>query len=43
MKFSKFYYVSSLLNKKRNSKNIKKKTTHNAFKNIKRIKINELN
>ena len=40
MTFSKFYYISSLLNKKRNNKNIKKETTHNAFKKIKSIKIN---
>ena len=43
MKFNKFYYVSSLFNKKTNNKNINKKTTHNAFKKIKSIKINELN
>ena len=44
MKFSKFYYVSSLLNKKKTkNENIKKKTTHNAFKKIKSIEINELN
>ena len=43
MKFSKFYYVSSLLNRKTNNKNIKKKATHNMFKKIKSIEINELN
>ena len=43
MKFSKFYYVSSLLNKKTKNKNIKKKTTHTAFKKIENTEINELN
>ena len=40
MKFGKFYYISSLLNKKRNNRNIKKETTLNVFKKIKSIKIN---
>ena len=44
MKFSTFYYVSSVLSpifRKRKNKNKKKKTTYSAFKKIKSNKINE--
>ena len=44
MKFSTFYYVSSMLCpifRKRKKKNKKKKTTYNALEKIKSNKINE--
>ena len=46
MKFSKFYYISSMLNpisKKEKTRTERRKQTHNVFKKIKSIEINELN